>query len=218
MASPMGVVGADEAGKGPVLGSMFAAAIRVPDGAILPEGIGDSKTLTPDRREELAAALRDDNRIAIGIAEVPVARIDDPGTDMNTLTVAAQASALGEIVEAGDRCVLDASDVRPARFRDRVAGRLEADTAVEAFHRADEDHPVVGAASIVAKVERDAHVAELAAEHGPVGSGYPSDPETRAFLEAYVEERGRLPPCARATWGTCADVVAAVEQAGLSDF
>jgi len=50
--------GADEAGKGPVLGSMFAAAVVV-DPAALPDDVGDSKGITPERREELAATLAD---------------------------------------------------------------------------------------------------------------------------------------------------------------
>jgi len=214
----MGLIGADEAGKGPVLGSMFAAAIRVPDDRAFPAGIRDSKDLSPERREELAAALREAPDVYIGLAEVTPSRIDDPSTDMNTLTVAAQAEAIAAVVRQGDRCVLDASDVRPARFANRVGNRLETTATIDAFHRADEDHPVVSAASIVAKVERDAHVADLAEEYGPIGSGYPSDPETRSFLEEFVLEEARLPDCARRSWQTCADVIATAEQAGLADF
>ena len=84
--------------------------------------------------------------------------------------------------------------------------------------RADEDHPIVSAASVIAKVERDAHVADLADEYGPLGSGYPSDPETRAFLEAHVAETGQLPGCARASWRTAVDVLGRAAQAGLSEF
>jgi ribonuclease HII len=76
----------------------------------------------------------------------------------------------------------------------------------------------VGAASIIAKVARDAHVAELADEYGDVGSGYPSDPTTRTFLADYVDSHGELPPCARRSWSTCDDVLAAAEQATLGDF
>ncbi|MFC6763684.1 ribonuclease HII, partial [Natrinema soli] len=50
--------GVDEAGKGPALGSMFAAAVHCEEPSVLPDGIRDSKRLSPERREELAAALR----------------------------------------------------------------------------------------------------------------------------------------------------------------
>ncbi|MFB6135055.1 MAG: ribonuclease HII, partial [Halanaeroarchaeum sp.] len=61
--------GADEAGKGPVLGSMFAAAVLA-DPAAVPEGVDDSKRLAPDRRAELAAAMRATDGIRIGVAEI----------------------------------------------------------------------------------------------------------------------------------------------------
>ncbi|ELY77406.1 ribonuclease HII, partial [Natrinema gari JCM 14663] len=90
--------GVDEAGKGPALGSMFAAAVHLEDPVALPDGIRDSKRLTPDRREELAATLRADDRIAIGVAEITPVRIDDPGTDMNSLTVEAHATAINDAI------------------------------------------------------------------------------------------------------------------------
>ena len=210
-------VGVDEAGKGPVLGSMFAAAIRAPPDAI-PAGVDDSKTLTPARREELAAALRSDDRVTVGVAEIPTERIDDPETDMNTLTVAAQAEALGGVVAAGDDCLLDAGDTDADRFARRVGERLAVECGVWGEHGADERDQFVGAASIVAKVERDAHVDGLAEQYGELGSGYPSDPTTREFLRSYVEEQGRLPACARTSWSTCADVLAAAEQSALEEF
>jgi ribonuclease HII len=89
---------------------------------------------------------------------------------------------------------------------------------LRAEHRADETYLLVGAASIVAKVARDAHVAALAEQYGDVGSGYPSDPATRAFLADYVAEHGELPPCARKSWSTCDDVLAAAEQSSLREF
>lgn len=214
-----GVFGADEAGKGPVLGSMFAAAVRVTESKMLPDGVDDSKNLTLARREELASLLREDDRVSVGVAAVPTERIDDPGTDMNTLTVEAQARAVEAVAADGDRGMLDAGDTSEKRFARRVEDRLSTSVDLAAEHGADETHAVVAAASIIAKVERDAHVAELASEYDhPVGSGYPSDPTTREFLESYVAEHGDLPPCARTSWSTCADVLAAAEQSGLGDF
>ncbi|MGI0067834.1 MAG: hypothetical protein ACREB9_05390 [Thermoplasmata archaeon] len=55
----------------------------------------------------------------------------------------------------------------------------------------DRDDPVVGAASIVAKVERDRAIARLAVEIGePIGSGYPSDPHTMEFVRRWTASRG----------------------------
>ncbi|KTG08945.1 ribonuclease HII [Haloprofundus marisrubri] len=213
-------LGADEAGKGPVLGPMVAAAVRAPETA-LPDGLDDSKRLSPSKRESLADHLRGHSAVSVGVAVVTPERIDDPETDMNGLTVAAQAEALSAVAEDGDVAVVDAGDVDEARFGRRVRTAVESEgreIEVQSEHRADEAHPVVSAASVVAKVERDAHVERLTAEYGDVGSGYPSDPTTRTFLREYVRDHGVLPDCARASWQTCADVLAAAEQSALSEF
>lgn len=209
-------LGVDEAGKGPVLGPMIAAAVRA-DPDDLPAAVDDSKTLTSDERERLADAIRE-AAAAVAVSRVPVERIDADETDMNGLTVAAHADALAAVAREGDQAHLDAADTNAVRFERRVGDRLSVGIDLRAEHGADASHPVVGAASILAKVERDAAVATLADEHGDVGSGYPSDPTTRAFLREYVARRDALPPCARSTWQTSADVLAAAEQSSLSEF
>ncbi|MFC4436699.1 MULTISPECIES: ribonuclease HII [Natrialbaceae] len=217
--------GVDEAGKGPALGSMFAAAIHLEEPDVLPHGITDSKRLAPERREQLASTLRSDERIAVGVAEIPPELIDDPETDMNSLAVRAHAEAIeaaledvGASAETLQSGLCDACDTDADRFARRVADACALEVDVTAEHGADDDSLVVGAASIVAKVARDAHMSALGDEYGPVGSGYPSDPTTREFLESYVADAGELPPFARESWSTCADVLADARQTGLEQF
>jgi ribonuclease HII len=232
-------VGVDEAGKGPVLGPMVAAAVRA-DPAALPDGVDDSKRLPPARREAIAGRLRAAPAVTVGVATVHVERIDDPATDMNSLTVAAHGEAIAAVAIGGDEVIADAADVDADRFAGRLreavadeagnagdagnaGGAKEGtdpgvDVRVRAEHRADESDPSVAAASVVAKVERDAAVAALADEFGDVGSGYPSDPTTRRFLREWVREHGDLPDCARRSWSTCDDLLAAAEQSSLSEF
>ncbi|MFC7133569.1 MULTISPECIES: ribonuclease HII [Salinibaculum] len=209
-------LGVDEAGKGPVLGSMFAAAVRA-DPERLPADVGDSKDIAPERREELAVEIHD-VADAVAVAEIPVERIDADDTDMNALTVAAHVEALSGVAEDGDTGYVDAGDTNAVRFEGNVADGVPADVDLRAEHGADATYPIVGAASIVAKVRRDAHVASLTAEYGDVGSGYPSDPTTREFLRAYVADNDCLPDCARASWQTSQDALAAAEQSSLADF
>ena len=185
------MLGVDEAGKGPVLGSMFAAAVRA-DQAALPADVADSKDLSPAERERLVREIHDAAE-AVGVSEIPVARIDDPETDMNSLTVEAQVRALRAIAVDGDEGFVDAGDTNAVRFERNVADGLEAAVDLHAEHGADETYAVVSAASIVAKVARDAHVTGLAARYGAVGSGYPSDPTTREFLRSFVDDHGDLP-------------------------
>lgn len=207
--------GVDEAGKGPVLGSMFAAAVRC-DPEDLPDGVGDSKGIPAERRERLATEIR--SIAEVNVAEITTEQIDDPETDMNTLTVAAHAEALSEVATDGLPGLVDAGDTNAERFEQRVTDRIDADVNLTAEHGADESDPLVGAASIVAKSAREAHVEKLCEEYGAVGSGYPSDPLTRDFLEGYVDAHGEIPDCARASWSTCDDVLAAAEQSSLESF
>jgi len=212
--------GVDEAGKGPVLGSMFAAAVLA-DPAALPGDVDDSKDVPRERRGEMAAEIRE---VAdwVAVAEIPVWEIDDEETDMNTLTVEAHARALSRALGAVDDTELsgyvDAGDTNAVRFGQRLRDRLDGEIDLRAEHEADATHRIVGAASVIAKVARDAHVQALSAKYGDVGSGYPSDPTTRAFLQAHVETYDELPDCARASWQTSKDALAAAAQASLDAF
>jgi len=244
-------LGVDEAGKGPVLGPMVAAAVFA-DSDSLPAGVDDSKRLSPARRESLDAAIRGTDGVAVGLGFVEPSEIDRPDTDMNTLTVHGQARAVraalterGRLRSEGDLdpldepipIVADAGDTSEVRFARRLASFVSGDgdggdavdatheptpvVDVTAAHGADEDDPVVSAASVVAKVARDERMAAVDAEYpsySGVGSGYPGDSTTRAFLREYVADHGTVPDCARRSWSTCDDAVAAAEQSGLDEF
>jgi ribonuclease HII len=228
-------LGVDEAGKGPVLGPMAAAAVLA-DPSDLPADVDDSTRLSSKRRESIDAAIRGADAVGVGVAFVEPAEIDRPDTDMNTLTVRGQARAVRAAVGGGVdidepiRVVADAGDTSEARFARRLGefiadpgSEIDAPPAVDvsAAHGADEDDPLVGAASVVAKVARDGRMTDIDADYPAydgVGSGYPSDPTTRSFLRAYVDDHGTVPDCARRSWATCDDVLAAAEQSGLDEF
>ena len=221
---------------------MVAAAV-IADPASLPADVDDSKRIAPERREEIDDEIASLERVAVGVAFVDPAEIDRPDTDMNTLTVRGQARAArialsGSVAADLDepiRVVADAGDTSEERFarrlREFIAEGGEDDPGcdgeplpsvdVAAAHGADETDPVVGAASVVAKVTRDERMAAIEAEYAEyddLGSGYPSDPATRSFLREYVAETGELPDCARRSWATCDDVLAAAEQSALDEF
>jgi len=75
----------------------------------------------------------------------------------------------------------------------------------EAEHKADENHPLVAAASICAKVLRDARIAELHKEVGDFGSGYPSDEKTITFLKN-KENMQKILPYVRKKWKTLENI------------
>ncbi len=198
--------GVDEAGKGPVFGPMVVAAVSC-NVATLPTGIRDSKQLSPSHRRGLATKLREHEDVNIATRQISAAEIDLREENMNELTVEAFADVIDQLATRGLAGTVDAADSNTERFKNHITEQTETSVVLTSEHGADESDPVVGAASIIAKVERDAAIEELAEKYGEIGSGYPSDPTTREYLTAYVEEHGRAPPFARHSWSTCQDAL-----------
>ena len=67
-------------------------------------------------------------------------------------------------------------------------------------HKADRTYPVVSAASIIAKVERDGEIAKLKVKYGDFGTGYLTDEKTMVFLKRLLEKNGNYPSCIRKSW------------------
>jgi ribonuclease HII len=76
------------------------------------------------------------------------------------------------------------------------------DVKIISEHHADRRYPIVSAASILAKVKRDALVKELRVNYGDFGSGYPSDPKTIKFLTNWFKMHGSYPDFVRKSWKT----------------
>lgn len=199
------LLGADEAGKGPVVGSMFVAGLVIEEEKLFDLagfGVKDSKLLAPARRETLARKI-------LGIAadhyilEVKPNVIDELRAvmTMNDIMVRSFSHVLARL--HADRAILDAADVDAARFARRVKAASQTTMELIAEHKADQRHSVVSAASILAKVQRDASMRELEeAMHCKIGSGYPHDQDTLDFLQNWVKENRDLPACARHSWAT----------------
>jgi ribonuclease HII len=207
------ICGVDEAGKGSVLGPMVVAAVgcqAVEDLATLP--IRDSKVLRPKQREALYEVLV--REFAVSVVSLDAAGIDEARSrmSMNDCVARLHARAIAGLRPAS--AYVDACDVNAERYGRRVAGFLDFPCEIVAEHRADARYKIVGAASVVAKVSRDRAIQELGVEYGEIGSGYPSDPTTMAFLKDYVREHGDPPACARTTWKTVTDLY----QRTIADF
>lgn len=157
-------VGLDEAGRGPLAGPVVAAAVVIPPGfpADLAATIDDSKRLPAAVRTALAAELRARAAVAVGTASV--AEIDR----INVLqaTFLAMAEATAALGVAGDVALVDGNQAPPlpCRVRTVVGG--------------DGLSLSIAAASIVAKVARDAIMVELAEAFPGYGwetnMGYPT--------------------------------------------
>jgi len=199
------LLGADEAGKGPVVGSMFVAGLVVEEDRLFDLagwGVRDSKLLSPAKREILARKI---STIASDqyILEVKPQVIDELRAvmTMNEIMVRSFSQVLSRL--HADQAMLDAADVDAERFADRVKAASKTEMLVLAEHKADQHHTIVSAASILAKVSRDASMKELeAAMNCKIGSGYPHDQITLDFLSRWARENRDLPSCARHSWAT----------------
>ena len=154
-ALPGPVAGVDEVGRGPWAGPVVACAVIL-DRARVPEGLADSKALTARRREALSALILADHAVGIGLCEV--AEIDAPGMGVGRATLLAMARAVRALPTYPSGALVDgtqAPDLGPVTVR--------------TLPRADALSASVAAASIVAKVHRDALMARLAGDHPAYG-------------------------------------------------
>ncbi len=219
-----GRLGLDEAGRGSVLGPLVVGAYladeKVPDELLRELGVKDSKLLRPAARESLYGELRTRGKaVAFRAEPALIDRYVGKGR-YNGLELEMMARL---VVRLSPREVFaDACDVDAARF----ARELERRTAargwrgtIVARHKADRDLPIVGAASIVAKVVRDRAIARLQSESvRRLGSGYPSDPLTREFVRRHLSEGGPLPSCVRRSWATLDTLKSAPRLRALETF
>ncbi len=198
------LAGIDEAGRGPVIGPMVIAAVVVDEDNVpkLEElGVRDSKKLTPKRREGLfdeIIKLLDD----YVILELWPEEIDSREGTLNELEVESFVKALNSLKVKPGLVYIDAADVKEERFGEEIRKGLDFEAEIIAEHKADDKFVPVSAASIIAKVTRDRAIEGLKEEYGEIGSGYPSDPRTRAFLEEYYRQYGEFPSIVRRSWKT----------------
>ena len=169
--------GVDEAGRGPLAGSVFAAAVILPGHYDLP-GLADSKKLSEKKRDALAAQIKA-QAVAWSVAEAGVDEI----ARLNILHAAmlAMRRAVENLAVPPQRILIDGN---------RIPDGLPA--PAEAVVKGDAKIPAVSAASILAKTARDAQMYALAARHPQYGferhKGY-GTPEHLAALRRH----GALP-------------------------
>jgi ribonuclease HII len=217
------VLGIDEAGRGPVIGSMFIGGF-VTDEKDLDRledlGVKDSKKLSDSRREEIREDLGE-----IGdsiVEEFTASSIDSmmEGMTINRIEIKGFARVIDQADP--DKVVMDLPEPDAEEFIDKIKKSMNSDsTDIEftAEHGADDSFPVVSAASIVAKSARESHVEELHSKYGyDFASGYPHDKPTINFLERYLDQEGELPPETRRSWSTAERLVDQHQQNSISDF
>jgi ribonuclease HII len=200
------VAGVDDAGRGAVIGPLVIAGVltREEDLQKLRElGVRDSKLLSLRRRETLALQIKK-AVLKYAVIKLSPSEIDDvveQGVKLRRLNWL-EAQTMAKIIEElmPDKVYVDASDVLEERFKQQIAECISIGVEIVSEHKADRNYTVVSAASIIAKVERDKEVSDIAKSYGDLGSGYPSDPKTISFLRQCLSKLGDYPSFVRKSW------------------
>jgi len=215
------VCGIDEAGRGPVIGPLVICGAMVEDGKLdelRALGVKDSKMLTHKSRTEMCAKIKE-VLVDFKIIKVQPSEIDHVVESKTTNLNWLEADKSVEIINAldPDEVILDCPSPNVKKYASYIKERVDDDNVkVVAKHKADRDYVIVGAASILAKCEREHEVAEIEKVVGQsIGSGYPSNPVCQEFLRKHGEQ---YPEIIRRSWMTWKNHVKGKRQKTLGEF
>lgn len=165
------IAGVDEAGRGPLAGPVYAAAVILSPDTII-KGINDSKKLSEKRREELYEEITE-KAVAYSICAVDEKRIDE--INILNATFEAMNGAVSKLNTPPDYVIIDGN---------RISGMtIPHETVV----KGDAKSISIAAASILAKVSRDRFITEMAEKYPEYGfdrhKGYGTKAHTDAILK-----------------------------------
>lgn len=221
------IVGIDEAGRGAMIGPMVIAGVVIDkkdEKKLMRLGVKDSKQLTPQKRAELAPKIE---RLAKSTITIPVqpCMIDNYRAKKVNLDKI-EAMKMAEIINilGCEKIYIDALTANPQRYGALVRSYLrdkeiKKKINIVAENFADVNYPVVAAASILAKVERDRIIDDIKKKvKFDFGNGYPHDEQTVEFVEQLIKQRKRLPAYVRKSWITTQLLQEKNWQRKLKDF
>lgn len=203
---------------GPVIGPLVICGYLV-DEKKLPHlkkaGAKDSKLLTKEQRNAAFLKLK---KLAADIItlQVPAHEIDGFG-NLNKLEIRKMQEAVNSV--DAQRVVIDSPEVNVKKFSEKIRHGLD-NKSIEIVSEnfADRKYPEVGAASVIAKVTRDAEIRKLHKVYGNFGSGYTSDERTIAFLKDWIKMNKEFPGMVRKSWVTAEEMLREKQQKKLSAF
>lgn len=165
------IAGVDEAGRGPLAGPVYAAAVILPDDVFI-EGINDSKKLSEKRREELYDIICE-KAVAYNICSVDEKRIDE--INILNATHEAMNGAVAGLNVKPDYVIIDGNSIKGMT--------LPHETVV----KGDAKSVSIAAASILAKVSRDRFICEMAEKYPEYGFDRHKGYGTAAHNEAVLK-------------------------------
>lgn len=214
------VLGIDEAGRGPVIGPLVMAGVKIKEKdekKLIDLGVKDSKLLAPLQRERMfdpILEIVDKYKIIIISPQEVDDALNSETTNLNWLEADHSIKIIDEL--KADKAILDAPSNNIEKYTEYVENNSKAKTQIIAEHKADMNYPVVSAASILAKVTRDSEIEKIKQKiKMNFGSGYPSDPITQGFLKKHYKD---YPEIFRKTWSSYKKLVEGKKQKSISDF
>lgn len=166
------VCGVDEAGRGPLAGPVYAAAVILPDDCVI-EGLNDSKKLSEKKREQLFDVIKE-KAVAYCIASADVEEIES--VNILRATYLAMNRAIDGLEVGTDYALIDGN-----RVPDGI--KVDCETVVSG----DAKSLSIAAASVLAKVARDRYIIELDEKYPEYNfkkhKGYGTKEHTDAILK-----------------------------------
>ncbi|KAG2058656.1 ribonuclease HII [Suillus hirtellus] len=224
------ILGVDEAGRGPVLGPLVYGVAYCPVSwktDLEQLGFADSKTLTPEKRAQLLGVLNSDPQNlgwsvrVISPQTISAGMLRIPPTNLNKQSQDATVLLIRDAIQRG----LQLSEVYVDALGNTTTYEVYLSSQFPGINftvttKADSKFKIVGAASVAAKVTRDACVdgwtfEELIEEdenatrnarnenwNREFGSGYPSDPKTQIWVKNSLDPTFGFPSIVRFSWTT----------------
>jgi ribonuclease HII len=200
------VAGVDEAGRGCIIGPLVVAGVLVKEEnlpVLRQLGVKDSKLLSPKKRESLFSEITRlaEKHYVVKLSPSEIDRAVECRRKLHKLN-RLEAQTMTQIINTlkPDEAYVDAADVLEERFKQHIQEGLIVKVKITSKHKADKIYPVVSAASIIAKVERDKEIAALKGVYGNFGSGYLTDQKTMRFLKQWLRTHADYPSCVRQSW------------------
>ncbi|KAJ6428761.1 hypothetical protein OIU84_020430 [Salix udensis] len=212
------IMGIDEAGRGPVLGPMVYGCLyceRSYEKTLSTLNFADSKTLKEEKRENLFENLKANELLGWAVdvidpRELSAKMLKKIKINLNEISHDSASGLVTRVLNMGvfltEVYVDTVGD--PEKYRIKLSERFPSIKFVVA-KKADSLYPVVSGASIVAKVTRDRALRDWVLDETAenmtrnFGSGYPGDPETKAWLQQHQHSVFGFPTLVRFSWGTC---------------
>lgn len=203
------IVGIDEAGRGPVIGPMvYALYVSYPTAK---SSFKDSKVLSPAQRENLFKSIQLGHEYSEEVRgycyfkihpSYITSQMEDNNLNLNEISRQAVVILLNELKSKCTNIISITIDALGdnEKYKSYLKTLFNFNFIVE--NKADSNHQIVSAASIIAKVTRDEEFKTL-----NCGSGYPSDPATQRYILNNIKPLIGLPNIVRHSWKTVKSIL-----------